>query len=217
VDWCRKAGVPLTAALDVGCAVGRSSFDLSADFARVVGVDFSHAFVAAAVAMRDTGSATYTMTVEGGITARHVAKLPASARASRVSFRQGDACALPPAAALGGRFTLIHAANLLCRLPSPRAFLNSLPGLLEPRGLVVFISPYSWLAQYTPREEWLGGTTAGGADGAPRWSADGLRAAMEGNGFRLVHEEECPFLIREHARKFQWGCSHVTVFQLVGK
>ena len=31
---------------------------------------------------------------------------------------------------------------------------------------------------------------------------------------QLLHEEDTPFLIREHARKFQWGCSHATVWQL---
>jgi hypothetical protein len=33
------------------------------------------------------------------------------------------------------------------------------------------------------------------------------------NGAQLVHEEDVPFLIREHARKFQWGCSHGTVWR----
>jgi hypothetical protein len=31
--------------------------------------------------------------------------------------------------------------------------------------------------------------------------------------FKLVHEEDVPFLIREHARKFQWGCSHGSVWK----
>jgi hypothetical protein len=30
---------------------------------------------------------------------------------------------------------------------------------------------------------------------------------------QLVHEEDTPFLIREHARKFQWGCSRLTAFK----
>ena len=31
--------------------------------------------------------------------------------------------------------------------------------------------------------------------------------------FELVAEEDMPFLIREHARKFQWGCSHAAVWR----
>ena len=40
-----KYGVPLDRALDVGCAVGGATFQLSKYFKEAVGVDFSHAFV----------------------------------------------------------------------------------------------------------------------------------------------------------------------------
>lgn len=37
---------------------------------------------------------------------------------------------------------------------------------------------------------------------------------MESGGhFRLEKREPMPFLIREHARKFQWGCSDGTVWR----
>ncbi len=52
-------------ALDVGCAVGASSFELSKSFHEVVGVDFSAAFVAAAEAVRTTQCASYSRRVEG--------------------------------------------------------------------------------------------------------------------------------------------------------
>src|SRR5271155_1458317 len=42
-----------TRALDLGCAVGRASFELGRDFDEVVGIDFSARFVAAAEHMRD--------------------------------------------------------------------------------------------------------------------------------------------------------------------
>jgi hypothetical protein len=69
------------------------------------------------------------------------------------SAGQGDACALSKD--LSG-FSVVHGANLLCRLPNPLDFLTALPRLLVPGGLVVLVSPYSWLSQYTPREHWLG-------------------------------------------------------------
>jgi hypothetical protein len=113
------AGLPLDAALDVGCAVGGTAFDLSRDFSRVVGIDFSHAFVAAANALKAAGAAGYTCAVEGELCAKRTAVLPPGVRAERAAFRQGDACALATAEELGGRFTVIHGANLLCRLPDP--------------------------------------------------------------------------------------------------
>ena len=157
-----RQGLPLDAALDVGCAVGRTSFDLTPAFQRVVGLDFSHAFIAAANKLKAAGSARYRMTVEGDVSSEHTATVPRTAIVSRATFIQGDACALPSQAQLvalgvpGGRFSVIHGANLLCRLPEPRDYLRRLPGLLVPGGLVVHVSPYSWLKQYTPRDKWIG-------------------------------------------------------------
>ncbi len=74
------------------------------------------------------------------------------------------------------------------------------------------MTPFSWLPQYTPRDKWLGGTVDGA--GVVARSEDGLTAAMTKLGFTRLHAEDCPFLIREHARKYQWGCSLLTVWQL---
>ena len=162
-EWCRREGLPLGGALDVGCAVGRTSFDLSAHFARVVGIDFSAAFVAAANSLKADGSAPYSLTVEGDVRDTHLAQVPRGAHAERITFAVGDACALPETASLGGPFSVIHGANLLCRLPRPTDFLDALPRLLVAGGLVVLVSPYSWLPQYTPRTEWLGERRFGAA------------------------------------------------------
>lgn len=37
---------------------------------------------------------------------------------------------------------------------------------------------------------------------------------MEARGFKLLHREDTPFLIREHVRKYQLGFSELTVWQL---
>lgn len=46
---------------------------------------------------------------------------------------------------------MILAANLICRLPNPRKFLDSLKNLVEPGGIVVITSPYTWLEEYTSK------------------------------------------------------------------
>ena len=46
---------PDASALDLGCAVGRSSFELARHCARVVGVDYSQAFIDAANRMQAAG------------------------------------------------------------------------------------------------------------------------------------------------------------------
>lgn len=181
-------------ALDVGCAVGRSSFELARHCREVVGVDFSQAFVGAAEAIRRAGALAYEYAVEGARVAAAVACVPEGVDASRVDFRCGDAMALPEDL---GDFDVVLAANLLCRLPDPRVFLARLPSLVKPGGQLLLATPFSWLEEFTPRDKWVGGR-----EGAA--SRDALAGILSPD-FRLDFEAELPFLIREHARKFQWG------------
>lgn len=66
----------------------------------------------------------------------------------RCEFRQGDACNLPLDL---GQFGCVLAANLICRLPDPMAFLLRLSNLVAPGGICVITSPYSFLEEYTSK------------------------------------------------------------------
>ena len=59
-----KEGV-LRRALDVGCAVGRSTFELARAFDEVVGVDFSSAFIRRCQELKMTGRSAYRLKTEG--------------------------------------------------------------------------------------------------------------------------------------------------------
>jgi putative 4-mercaptohistidine N1-methyltranferase len=181
-------------ALDVGCAVGRSSFELAGHCREVIGIDYSHAFVAAAAKVRTEGAVIYEYAVEGDHTARATARVPAGIDVSRVSFEVGNAMNLR---ADLGAFDVVLAANLLCRLPDPRVFLARLPELVKPGGQLLLTTPFTWLAEFTPREKWIGGT-------GELESTDELTQLLEPH-FELKLSKELPFLIREHARKYQWS------------
>jgi len=102
------------------------------------------------------------------------------------------------------------ASNLLCRLPEPIKFLRRLESLVRPGGVVALISPYSWLEEYTPRENWIGGDAV--ESGETSNSFDEVQRVLEQH-FKLLHREDYPFIIREHARKFQWGISDGSYWQ----
>ena len=199
--------------LDVGCAVGGATFELARHFARVDGVDFSHAFVEAAQSMKRDGQLTYEALIEGTRTETCTARLPEALRASeltKVNFSQGDACALESLRDEGtlhaAGYDAVLASNLLCRLPHPRAFLSSCATwAVKPGGLLVLLTPFSWLEQWTARSEWIGGGSA--------VSSEALTAEMARLGFQMVSCTNVPFLIREHARKFQYGVSECSVWK----
>ena len=108
-----------------------------------------------------------------------------------------------------GSFDVVLMANLLCRLPKPYQCLARLGGengIVNVGGHVVLASPFTWLEQFTLKEDWVGG------DGVTT-SRDALVASMDKNGFKLVTEDDIPFCIRETARKYQTTWSHYSVFK----
>lgn len=62
-------------ACDIGCAVGRSSFELTRSFGSVVGLDYSAAFVDAANKLKAGGELTYEMRTEGDLKQKAVARV----------------------------------------------------------------------------------------------------------------------------------------------
>jgi putative 4-mercaptohistidine N1-methyltranferase len=185
-------------ALDLGCAVGRSAFEMTRTCGEVVGIDFSHAFIGAAEALRKGESVAYDRREEAALVTRLSAAVEVPNPACKLIFQQGDAMDLP---ADLGHFDRVHAANLLCRLPAPERLLRRLPDLVKPGGELVLATPCTWLETFTPRENWPSGTTL-----------DWLKSQL-GADFSFVREAEEPFLIRETARKFQWTRSLVSVWQ----
>ena len=69
-----QEGLP-SRALDIGCAVGRSTFELAREFDEVVGIDYSSAFIAKCQQLKITGESDYTLTVEGDLVQRKTARV----------------------------------------------------------------------------------------------------------------------------------------------
>lgn len=83
-------------ALDIGCAVGGLSFELTRHFEEVVGIDFSHHFVDAANEMKHKGKLPYDMLEQGTVFSSHEAIVQEEVNRQAVQFYQGDACNLDP-------------------------------------------------------------------------------------------------------------------------
>lgn len=209
VESATQLGISTRRAIDVGCAVGGTVFELARTFEEVVGIDLSESFIDAANTLKRDGQLAYFRKEEGKLGQSLTATIDANIDRKRTTFRQADACALP-AELLG--FDAVLLANLLDRLPSPKACLARMGGylgLVRPGGLLVIMSPYTWLEQFTPVDAWLGGYEQ---EGTPLSSKDGIRVAL-GEAFELVKEEDMPLLIREHARKYQYIVTQVTVWK----
>jgi putative 4-mercaptohistidine N1-methyltranferase len=207
VSDCIELGAvpPDARALDLGCAVGRSTFELARYCSQVIGIDFSHAFINAALEIRRSGAIHFDRIDEGVLSTRCIAKAPHDVDRNRVHFEIGDALRLR---ATLGDFDVVLAANLLCRLEDPIQLLLKFSQLVRPGGQLILVSPYSWSREFTPPPKWLGGYENNGR----RFETFVTLQKFLEPDFKLIRTRDIPFLIREHARKFQWSVSHGTVW-----
>jgi putative 4-mercaptohistidine N1-methyltranferase len=196
-------------ALDLGCAVGRSTFELARHCESVIGIDFSQRFIEAAEKIRTEEGHPYKRTDEGALTTPLLARHPDVVDPDRVRFEVGDAMNLR---ADLGDFDVVLAANLLDRLSDPSLFLKRLPSLVKPGGQLILTSPYTWLEEFTPREQWIGGFEY---EGMRVPTLVGLRQKLE-KDFVLVDIKDLPFVIREHSRKFQFSVAQASLWRRNG-
>jgi putative 4-mercaptohistidine N1-methyltranferase len=196
--------------LDLGCAVGRATFELAREFDSVTGIDFSARFIRVALQLKEKGVAHFELVEEGDVVSYHEARLSElglDGVADRVEFFQGDATNLKP------QFTgydLVLAANLIDRLNAPRRFLETVHDRLNPGGVLVIASPYTWLEEFTKKEHWLGGFRHGGE---PYFTLDALRELLSPRFVMLEEPQDLEFVIRETRRKFQHTVSEVTAWE----
>ena len=176
--------------IDIGCAAGRTSFDLARKFKKVVGIDYSHALVDAANILKNKGEMTYQSKTTGAELVERKAVIDPAIDRTRLHFEQGDGSDID---SKYHDFDVVLHANVLCRLPDPQAGLLRLQGkkgLVKPGGIVVMTTPFSWLEQYTQRSKWLNN------------GIDDVKEIL--SEFELLHTEDIPMLFREHSRKFEY-------------
>ena len=200
---------PAKKALDIGCAVGRSSFELAKHFDHVTGIDFSARLINLGVKLASEGAARYSIVDEGELMFFHERRLDdlgLDEVCDRVDFSQGDACNLKP---IYSGYDLVLAANLIDRLYDPLLFLSTVHERMNSGGVLLIASPYTWLEDHTKKEDWLGGYKK---DGENFTTLDGLKETLLPNFELLRDPQQVPFVIRETSRKFQHSLSDVSLW-----
>ena len=197
------AARPEGAALDIGAACGRVTFDLARAHKEAWGVDLSRTLIDAARDVQETGRAPYRTVVEGSILRAWDVAVEAAPNAR---FGVADALDLPFPA---GSFDTVVALNLIDRVPDPARALAEAARVTAPGGTLLVGSPYTWLDSFTPPERWLGGFLR---DGVEVRGAATVRAHLE-ESFAFDREVRMPFFIPHHARSGQLGLAHIQIYE----
>ena len=182
-------------ALDLGCAVGRSSFEMARDFKKVIGIDYSYEFIKSANKLKKFQEVTFQRKDSGDQITELVAKITPEIDCNRLHFEQGDACNLTKDLQ---DFDAVLMSNLLCRLQNPRSCLEHVKNIIKPNGILLMTTPFSWLTEYTPKSNWLNGI-------------EDIKKILD--NFDLIHQEELPFIIRDHQRRFEFIVTLATIWK----
>jgi len=202
-------GRPKGRALDIGCSVGRTAFELANDFGQVDALDFSARFIQVGAQLQRTGRIRYARTEEGGLVTfqeRTLEALGLRGDYANIHFMQQDATNMKPQYS---GYDLVVAANLIDRLNDPARFLRELPGRMNSGAVLLIVSPYTWLETFTRKEKWLGGFKR---DGEPVTTLDGLHAELDAHFSLAGAPASLPFVIRETARKHQHTIAEATIW-----
>jgi 5-histidylcysteine sulfoxide synthase/putative 4-mercaptohistidine N1-methyltranferase len=204
-------GMKKVKALDLGCAVGRLSFELSKKFKKVVGIDFSARFIQAAIGLQEKGALRYILQDEGELTSfrsTSLEELELLGNHENIEFIQGDACNLKP---IFNEFDLIFMGNLVDRLYDPEKLLREIHTRLNSGGTLIIASPYTWLTEYTPKEKWLGGLKDD--NGETLTTTDAIDNILSDHFEKVGGPFEVEFVIRETKRKFQHTLSEFNIYR----
>ena len=149
-----SATPPAGPILDLGCAVGRTTFELAQRSEELVlGIDLNFSLLRLAARLLHSGEIAFPLRRVGLVYQRQAFAIPWEGR-ERIDFWACDATALPFRA---NRFARALSLNLLDCLRSPYDHLLELERLLRPGGEALLATPYDWSASATPVEAWLGG------------------------------------------------------------
>ncbi|WP_085909572.1 5-histidylcysteine sulfoxide synthase [Kiloniella majae] len=201
-------------ALDLGCATGRASFELAKTYDHVDAIDFSARLIQAPSALQQKGTQRYTIHDEGELVSYKEISLDDfdgyTHIKNKIDFMQGDACNLP---SKYKDYDLVFAGNLIDRLYDPKKFITSIKDRIRSGGYLILTSPYTWLEEFTERNNWLGGFKAN--TGENYTTLDGLGDALAPE-FELASQPvDVPFVIRETKRKYQHTLAELSIWKKI--
>ncbi|APJ04820.1 putative 4-mercaptohistidine N1-methyltransferase [Silvanigrella aquatica] len=198
-------------ALDIGCSVGRASFELSQYFEHTDALDYSNQFIQTAKKIQSNEAVYYTNLIEGEISEYKNVNIKSfisdTTKIKNILFNKSDACYLEQSFS---NYDLILAANLLDRLKEPALFLKGISQRMNSDGVFILSSPYTWMEKYTDKKNWLGGITP---QGSIITSYDALKNILSKEFTEVQPPSDIPYIIQETSREYQLGIAELTVWR----
>jgi len=157
---CLNAGLdlfpekPMSPILDIGCALGRSTFELAETNANLVlGVDTNFWKLRLAQTVLQQNKISFPLRIYGTAFEKHSFHVSFN-NMQAVDFWACNAMALPFS---NETFNFISALNVIDMVPMPKRLLTSIQRVLSKKQYCLLSTPYDWPSSGNP-ENWLGGS-----------------------------------------------------------
>ena len=146
-------------ALDIGCSVGRLTFEMTKSHDKAVGIDTSLSFIREARTLALEQRLEFDLIMEGRITEEKSCDLDSDYAFNNAEFIVADAMALP---FRSHRFATASSVNILEKVPGPRGHLQEANRVMDKTDArFLFSDPFSWDESVSSPDLWLGGTLEG--------------------------------------------------------
>ncbi|WP_448211265.1 5-histidylcysteine sulfoxide synthase [Colwellia sp. MEBiC06753] len=197
--------------LDLGCSVGRTSFELSTNFEHIDGVDFSARYIQHGVQLQSGERVRYQMIKQGDIVDYHEFNLAniTDAKPENILFSQADPSNLK--AILTG-YDVILAQQVLEQCYDPKQFLAEITSRLNADGLLIIASDYQFDETVADKSKWLGGIKVNGEN---VFGFEGTQQAL-GAAFECLASHELAQVISQNQRNYQVSQKHITLWRRRG-
>jgi len=199
-----------TKLLDLGCSVGRVSFELSREFDHIDGVDFSARLIQHGVQLQSEHSIRYALTNEGELVDFKEIQLQQLDLPSghNIAFCQGDAGNLK---AIFNGYDVILAQHIIEQHYDPALFFKKAHTRLNPNGLLLVLTDYRFNEHYTDKSKWFGGIKVNGENVT---GDEGLGQQL-GQHFQLLEQHELQQELKVDDRNFSISRKTLSVWRLL--
>lgn len=200
---------PSRRALDLGCQVGRTTWELARHFDHVTGLDFTARNIRVGTRLQADGSAKYQFQYQGELVAFNeiqLKELGLEGLSEKVAFWQADASNLKP---IFSNYDLIVLNDLIDRTTNPRKLLSTIHERLNSNGILVIASAYNFAESASP-EVRIGGYRE---DGEPVTAFDDLKRLLS-ERFQLLKTSELIRVLPQSQRVAQLHNMHITAWSL---
>jgi SAM-dependent methyltransferase/uncharacterized protein YbaR (Trm112 family) len=191
-------------ALDIGCAVGRLSFEMSKTYSHVIGIDTSRTFIEKARELLINRKLDFDLVIEGHLAERRSCDLDDQWNYDNMEFMVADALALPFPKSL---FSTVSSVNILEKVPDPLLHLAEANRVLRGKdSMFLFSDPFSWDESVMDSELWLGGKPDGQYKG--RGMSNIHRILSDGDGIfdpplEIIEKKDIAWKIRKTANLWE--------------